>query len=324
MTIRLDKFVVIALVAAAFCAALSAEPVLSGRPFLDDVRQNVLGQARNVDENLDPPKRPHGSETDRFREAGIGEFSVQGAFFSHTRTYNVTDIRGFDHPWSGKLLPSADYFGLGGVCIVDYRVSADWRITVTHRADFAYGFLNSPRHESHSLRQLPFSRNYRGAYDQQKLSFNLGVEIAARWRYMWIVHDFDALMAFRRIKIRAYDTDYEDDQLGRLDFIKDRKRTDWDHIFLLGAGVGVGFEWFFIDEGARFVTVLTWRPWTYVSFRDASGFTNGFEFNMRSAPFELTNQIGLYFDFTFQAFLPVDHEFNQIYQMQFSIGLRFK
>ncbi len=266
----------------------------------------------------------HTSETRRFRETGIGEFGVNWAIFSTTRGYNVTDIRGLDHPWSARYMASLDFWGFGGAAIVDYRLTPDWRITTTYRVDAAYGIVNQSRHETHSLQTLPVKRNYRGSYDQQKLSLNLSFEFAARWRYMWIIADFDGLLAFRRIDIRAYDTDFEDNQLGRLDLIKDRKRVDWDHIYKLGAGIGVGFEWFFVDEYARFVTVLMWRPWTWVTYRGASGFTNGLEFIMRSAPFELSNHIGVYFEFSVQMYLPVPREFNQIYYSQFSIGVRFK
>lgn len=266
----------------------------------------------------------HRSETSRFRETGVKEFGFTYAVFYTLRSYNVTDIHGLDNQWSSVWVKSFDFWGLGFQTSMEYRFAPDWRINLTPRADVAYGILNEPRHVEHSLQKLPFNRNYRGAYDIQKISVDLRFEFAVRWRYLWFVQDFQAFLAFRRVAIRAYDTDYEDDQLGKLDLIKDRERVDWEHIYMFGAGTGIGFEWFFIDESYRFVTLALWRPYASLSFRDRSGLTNGIELVIRSSNFEITDQLGIYFEISGQAFLPVDHRFNTIYFTKFSVGVRFR
>lgn len=266
----------------------------------------------------------HGSETTRFRETGIKEFGFTYAVYYTARSYNVTDIHGLDNQWSTVWIKSFDFWGLGFQTSMEYRFRPDWYINVMPRVDIAYGILNEPRHVEHELKQLPFKRNYRGAYDAQKLSLDIRVEFAMRWRYLWFVHDFQAFLAWRMVKIRAYDSNYEDDQLGPLDVIKDRERTDWEHIYMLGAGTGIGFEWFFLDESYRFVTLMLCRPYTNLSFRERSGNTTGLEMIIRSANFEITDQLGVFFEISGQAFLPVDRKFNTIYFTKFSIGVRFR
>ncbi len=266
----------------------------------------------------------HGSETSRFHETGIKEFGFTYAIFYTTRSYNVTDIHGFDNQWSTVWLKSFDFWGLGFLTSMEYRFAPEWRLNFTPRADVAYGILNEPRHVEHELQQLPFKRNYRGAYDMQKISLDMRFEFAVRWRYLWFVQDFQAFLAWRRVEIRAYDTNYEDDQLGPLDLIKDRERVDWEHIYMFGAGTGIGFEWFFLDESYRFVTLALWRPYASLSFRDRSALTNGLEMVIRSANFDMTDRMGLYFEISGQLFLPVDRKFNNIFYTKFSIGVRFR
>lgn len=266
----------------------------------------------------------HGSETDKFHETQVKEVGVTFAIFYTTRSYNVTDVRGFDNTWGSSYLTSFDYWGIGTQASVEYRMRPDWRMNFTPRVDIAYGVLNKPRHHTHELETLPFTRNYRGADDAQRLSLNMRFEFAVRWRYLWFVQDFQAFFAWRRTEIRAYDTDYQDDQLGTLDLIKDRKRVDWDAIYLFGAGTGIGFEWFFLDESYRFVTLVLWRPYANLTYRKAGGFTNGLEFVARSSTFELTNQLGIFFEVSVQLYLPIKHEFSSVYFSQFSVGVRFR
>jgi hypothetical protein len=85
----------------------------------------------------------------------------------------------------------------------------------------------------------------------------------------------------------------------------------------------VGFEFFFVDEAARFIVFLMARPFNTVKFRDDSATTHGGEFVLRSADFELTNHAGIYFEFGMQLFLQTA-EFNDIYYTQFSIGVRWR
>lgn len=266
----------------------------------------------------------HGSETTRFRETGIKDFGFTYAVFYTTRSYNVTDIHGLDNAWSSVYIKSFDFWGLGFQTSMEYRFRPDWYINLTPRVDVAYGILNEPRHVEHELQKLPFKRNYRGAYDMQKLSLDIRFEFAMRWRYLWFVQDFQAFLAWRRVEIRAYDSNYEDDQLGPLDLIKDRERVDWEHLYMFGAGTGIGFEWFFLDESYRFVTLALWRPYANLNFRERSGLTNGFEMILRSANFSISDQIGIYFELSGQLFLPVDRKFNNIYFTKFSIGVRFR
>jgi hypothetical protein len=265
----------------------------------------------------------HPSETDRFREVGVGEVGVAWNVYYTVRSYNISDIKGLDNSLSSNWLFAFDPWGLGLRSHIEYRVSNEWRLSFIPRADVAFGILNSSYTNTHELEDLPFTRNYRGANDAQKLSVNFDFEFAARWRFMWFVGKFNSWMVFRRRVIRANDSSYRDPQLGTLSDIKDRKRVDWDQAYLFGGATGVGFEFFFLPESSRFILMALWRPFNHVSFRQRSGVTHGLEFVVRSADFELTNQIGLFFEIGVQMYLPA-RDFNDIYYTQFSVGVKFR
>lgn len=280
------------------------------------------------DMKFDVKRQPYGrslhpNETPRFREVGVGEFGLAWNIFYTARSYNITDYSKLDNSLATSWLYSFDPWGLGARAHIEYRVSNEWRFSFSPRADVAYGILNTQSPNTHDIDGLPFDRNYRGANDQQKLSLNLEFEFAARWRYMWFVHKFESWMVFRRREIRAFDSVYRDPQLGTLARIKDRERVDWEQSYLFGTATGVGFEFFFLPESTRFIIFALWRPFNNIVFRDKGGLSNGFEIMIRSADFELTNQIGLFFEISVQAYLPTD-EFNDVYYSQFSIGVKFR
>ncbi|MCB9933305.1 MAG: hypothetical protein H6841_07785 [Planctomycetes bacterium] len=265
----------------------------------------------------------HPNETPRFREVGVGEFGVAWNVFYTARSYNISDISGLDNSLATSWLYSFDPWGLGMRAHIEYRISNEWRLSFGPRADVAYGILNTQYPNTHEIEGLPFSRNYRGANDQQKLSLNLEFEFAARWRFMWFVHKFESWMVFRRREVRAFDSLYRDPQLGALAYIKDRERVEWEQAYVFGTATGVGFEFFFLPESTRFILFALWRPFNNISFRDKGGISNGIELMVRSADFELTNQFGVFFEFSVQMYLPTD-EFNDVYYTQFSIGVKFR
>ncbi|MCA8911422.1 MAG: hypothetical protein KDB82_06940 [Planctomycetes bacterium] len=265
----------------------------------------------------------HPNETPRYRETEVGGFGLAWNVYYTARSYNITDIRGVDNSLSSNWLYGMDPWGLGARAHIEYRVSNEWRLSFMPRVDAAFGIYNTQYPNTHEINGLPFSRNYRGANDSQKLSLNVEFEFAARWRFMWFVHKFNSWMVFRRRAIRAFDSVYRDDQLGVLGTIKDRHRVDWEQSYLFGTATGVGFEFFFLPESSRFILFALWRPFNNVSFRNKGGITNGLEVVVRSADFELTNQVGIYFEVDIQMYLPTD-EFNDIYYSQFSIGIKFR
>jgi hypothetical protein len=269
------------------------------------------------------PRDLHPNETSRFREIGVGELGFAWNVFYTARSYNISDISGLDESLGTSWLYSFDPWGLGGRFHMEYRVSNEWRLSFMPRADVAFGILNTSHPNTHDIEGLPFDRNYRGANDNQKLSVNLEFEFAARWRFLWFVHKVNAWMVFRRREIRAFDTVYRDPQLGTLGRIKDRDRVDWEQAYVFGTATGIGFEFFFLPEDLRFAVFALWRPFNNVGFRDKGGLTNGLEVVVRSVDFELTNQIGLFFEASLQMYLPTD-EFNDIYYTQFSIGVKFR
>ena len=269
------------------------------------------------------PRTLHPNETPRYRATGVGEVGIAWNVFYTARSYNISDIRGADNSLANSWLYSFDPFGLGMRAHIEYRVSNEWRLSFMPKADVGYGFLNTQHTNTHDLEGLPFDRNYRGANDSKKLSMNFQFEFAARWRFLWFVHRFDAWMVFRRTAVRAFDTHYRDPQLGTLARIKDRERVDWDQAYVFGSATGIGFEFFFLPESTRFTVFALWHPFTNVSFRDKGGLTNGVELLVRSSDFELTNQFGIFFEVSVKMYLPTD-EFNDIYYTQFSIGVKFK
>lgn len=265
----------------------------------------------------------HPSETGKYRELGIGELGFAFASFYTARSYNISDIRKLDHSLATSWLYSFDPWGLGTRLHAEYRVSNEWRLSIIQRADVAFGILNTPHHETFSFENLPFSRNYPAANDNLKLSLNLEFEFSARWRWLWFTAKANSWMVFRRTKVTGYRDSYVDEQLGTLDKVKDRKRTEWDNAFVYGASTGVGFDFFFVDEAARFIVFALWRPFNVIRFRDATGISNGLEVVIRSADFDLTNQAGIYFEVGVQMYLPTD-EFNDVYYSQFSFGIRWR
>ena len=307
------------------CSALSARELDLSRLTLTDPKPQPRDAwpAFEIRRGGSEPAR-HDSETPKFREVGVKEIGVTWAVFYTTRSYSITDVRGLDNSWSSSWAKSFDFLGLGAQASIEYRFRPEWRMNFTPRVDIAFGIHNQPRHHTHELQVLPFTRNYLGADDQQKMSINLRFEYAVRWRYLWFVQEVQGFFAFRRTEIRAYDTDYQDDQLGTLDRIKDRDRVDWDQFITFGTGTGIGFEWFFLDEAYRIVTLMLWRPFNNVSYRGAGGMTNGLEFILRSSTFEISDQLGIYFEASFQLYLPTNREFSMIYNSQFSLGVRFR
>ncbi|MCA8918836.1 MAG: hypothetical protein KDB32_07145 [Planctomycetes bacterium] len=265
----------------------------------------------------------HPNETKRFQEVGVGEFGLAWNVYYTARSYNISDIRGLDNSLASNWLYSFDPWGVGVRAHIEYRLSNEWRLSFMPRADVAFGILNTQYSNTHEIEGLPFSRNYRGANDAQKLSVNVEFEFAARWRFMWFVHKVSSWMVFRRRVVRAFDSVYRDDQLGTLGRIKDRQRVDWEQAYVFGTATGVGFEFFFLPESTRFILFALWRPFNNVSFRDKGGLTNGLEIMVRSADFELTNQIGIFFEVSVQMYLPTD-EFNDVYYSQLSIGVKFR
>lgn len=263
------------------------------------------------------------SETPKYRELGIGELGFAFAVFYTARSYNISDIRKLDHSLATSWLYSFDPMGLGTRIHAEYRLSTEWRFSIIQRADVAFGILNTPHHETFSFDTLPFTQNYQAANDNLKLSVNMEFEFSARWRWLWFTAKANSWMVFRRTKVRGYRDSFIDPQLGTLDKVKDRVRTDWDNAFVYGASTGVGFDFFFVDESARFLLFLMWRPFNVIRFRDATGISNGLEVVVRSADFDLTNQAGIYFEASVQMYLPTD-EFNDVYYSQFSIGLRWR
>lgn len=272
----------------------------------------------------EPPRRgSHPSETPKYRELGIGELGFAFATFLTARSYNISDIRKLDHSLATSWLHSFDPWGLGTRIHAEYRISTEWRFSVIQRADVAFGILNTPHHETFGFHNLPFTQNYPAGNDNQKLSLNLELEFSLRWRWLWFTAKANSWMVFRRTKVRGYRDSFVDDQLGTLDTVKDRNRTDWDNAFVYGASTGIGFDFFFVDESARFIVFAMWRPFNVIRFRDATGISNGLEFVIRSADFDLTNQMGIYFEASAQMYLPTD-EFNDVYYSQLSLGLRWR
>ncbi|MCB9895067.1 MAG: hypothetical protein H6839_11505 [Planctomycetes bacterium] len=265
----------------------------------------------------------HPNETERFHEVGVGEIGLAWNVFYTARSYNISDIRGVDNSLANNWLYSFDPWGLGVRAHIEYRISNEWRLSFMPRVDGAYGILNTQYPNTHEIEGVPFRRNYRGANDAQKLSLNLEFEFAARWRFLWFVHKFDAWMVFRRRQVRAYDSLYRDPQLGVLGRIKDRERVDWEQAYVVGTATGIGFEFFFLPESTRFSIFALWRPFNNVSFRGKGGLTNGLEVVIRSSDFELTNQFGIFFEASVQMYLPTD-EFNDVYYSQFSVGVKFR
>lgn len=270
-----------------------------------------------------PPRTLHPTETERFRQLGLEEWGVAWNVFYTARSYNITDIRGLDQSLSTSWLYSFDFAGLGARAHIEYRISPEWTFSILPRADIGFGILNEAYHNTHELTDLPFDRNYRGANDMLKLSTRAELEVALRWRWMWFVVKFDSWMVFRRREIRANDTAYRDPQFGTLSSIKDRKRVDWEQAYVFGAATGVGFEFFFLDPSVRFVLFALYRPLNNVTFRNGTSLTHGMEYTVRSADFDISNVVGVYFEIGFQAFLQTE-EFNNIYYSQFSIGLKFR
>lgn len=270
-----------------------------------------------------PGRGPHPSETPKYRELGIGDLGFAFAAFYTARSYNISDIRKLDHSLANSWLHSFDPWGLGARIHAEYRLSNEWYLSLIQRADVAFGLLNTPHHETFSFYELPFTQNYPASNDNQKLSVNLELEFSVRWRWLWFTAKANSWMVFRKTEVRGRRDTFVDGQLGTLDSVKDRKRTDWDNAFVYGASTGVGFDFFFVDESARFIVFAMWRPFNVVRFRDATGITNGLEFIVRSADFDLTDQAGIYFEASAQMYLPTD-EFNDIYYSQFSFGIRWR
>ena len=268
-------------------------------------------------------RRLHPSETNKFREVGVGEVGVAWNIFYTARSYNISDIRGLDQSLSNSWLYSFDPWGLGVRSHIEYRISNEWRLSFAPRADVGFGILNTEHPNRFEINDVPFSRNYHSSNHNQKLSVNLEFEFAARWRFMWFVHKVNSWMVFRRRQVKAFDTAYRDDQLGTLGTIKNRERVDWEQAYMFGTATGVGFEFFFLPESSRFIVMALWRPFNNVSFRDKGGLTNGMEFVVRSSDFVLTDQFGIFFEINLQFYLPTD-EFNDIYYTQFSVGVKFK
>jgi hypothetical protein len=265
----------------------------------------------------------HPSETNMYRELGIGEFGAAFSAFYTARSYNISNIRGLDHSLATSWLYSFDPWGLGFRTHIEYRASTEWRLSLIPRADVAFGILNNSHHETFGFETLPFTQNYPARNDAQKLSLNLELEFSARWRWLWLTAKGSGWMAFRRTHVKSYPATYEDPQLGTLDHVKDRNRVDWDQGYVYGLSTGVGFEFFFVDAAARFIVFLMARPFNTVMFRGDSATTNGAEFVLRSADFELTDHAGIYFEFGLQLFLQTA-EFNDIYYTQFSLGVRWR
>jgi hypothetical protein len=269
------------------------------------------------------PRSLHPSETERFREVGLSEWGLAWNVYYTVRSYNISDIRGLDNSLSTNWLNSFDTFGLGVRAHIEHRHSADWRFSILPRADVAYGILNSSYHNEFEFEDLPFTRNLPSANDSQKLSLNLDLEFAARYRWLWLTAKFNSWMVFRKREIRGYTPSFRDDQLGEISRVSNRKRTEWEQAYLFGAAVGPGFEFFFLDPQSRFIVFTLYRPFNHVEFRGGTGVTHGFEVMVRSADFEISNVAGVFFEASVQAYLPTDH-FNDIYYTQFSIGVKFR
>ncbi len=269
------------------------------------------------------PRGRHPSETERYSAIGLKEWGVAWNVYYTARSYNISDIRGLDESLATNWLYSFDFWGVGARAHIEYKESAEWTFSILPRLDVGYGILNASHHNTHELEDLPFSRNYRGANDSQKLSFRAEVEFALRWRWLWFVAKFDSWMVFRRRDIRANDTVYRDDQLGTLSKIKDRDRVDWEQGYLVGAATGVGFEFYFLDPDVRFILFTLYRPLNNVGFRNGGGLTHGFEVMVRSADYDISNVFGIFFEASLQMYLPTD-EFNDVYYSQFSIGVKFR
>lgn len=269
------------------------------------------------------PRQLHPSETDRYAAVGIKEWGLAWNVYYTARSYNITDIRGLDNSLATSWLYSFDFAGLGTRAHIEYKSSPEWRYSILPRVDVAYGTLNSSYHNPHQLEDLPFTRNYRGANDMQKLSVRAEIEFAARWRWLWFVAKFDSWMVFRKRDIRANDSAYRDTQLGTLSPIKDRKRTEWEQAYMFGGATGVGFEFYFMNPDTRFILFTLYRPFNSVTFREGSGITHGFELMMRSADFEISDLVGFFFEASLQFYLPT-RDFNDIYYSQFSFGVKFR
>jgi hypothetical protein len=280
-------------------------------------------QSDEFDIRRQHPRGIHPSETDRFRAVGLKEWGVAWNVFYTVRSYNVSDIRGLDNSLATSWLHSFDFVGLGTRAHIEYRDTPEWRYSILPRVDVAYGILNNTYHNPHQLEDLPFERNYRGANDMQKLSVRAELELAARWRWLWFVAKFDSWMVFRRREIRAHDSAYRDPQLGTLSRIKDRKRVEWEQAYVFGGATGVGFEFYFMNPETRFILFTLYRPFNSVTFRGGNGITHGMEIMMRSADYEISDVVGLFFEVSMQLYLPTP-EFNDIYYTQFSLGVKFR
>lgn len=280
-------------------------------------------------EEFDVERQPidrsiHPSETDMFKEVGAGDWGVGWASFFSFHSYNITDIRGLDHSLATNWLNSFD-FGVGARANIEYRMTPDWYMTLMPRVDIGGGLLNYGRHETFELETIDITRNLPSKNDTKKLSVNVEFEVDFRWRFIWFINKFQAFNVFQRRHVRGYVPTFGNSQFGTLDRVKDRDRLEWEQAHIIGGATGIGFEFFFVDPATRFMVYTLARPFTYIEFRDASAFSPlGFEVGVRSTDFELTDEIGLYFDLSVQFYLPLKREFNDIYVSQFSIGVKFR
>jgi hypothetical protein len=269
------------------------------------------------------PRPLHPSETERFREVGLRDWGVAFNFYYTTRSYNISDTRRLKNSLATTWLNSFEIGGLGARVHVEHRLSPEWRMSFLPRADIAYGILNSSYHNEFEFEDLPFKRNLPSANDSQKLSLNLEFEFAMRWRWLWFTAKANSWMVFRKREIRGYTPSFRDPQLGVISDVSNRKRTEWEQAYLFGGATGVGFEFFFLDPQVRFILFTLVRPYNYVQFRGGSGITHGMEIMVRSADFDISNVVGIFFEASFQAYLPTS-DFSNIYYSQFAVGIRFR
>lgn len=265
------------------------------------------------------PQRPY-NETQEYGEALPGEYATTWYITWAPRYINVSDVANHDDSYSARWLTGQQWLGARTDVDIDYRSSPDTRITQRYGIGASYTYQEFSSHEMFRLHTLDQTKDMPARLESSLLSVDISGMVGYRYKRFETFFEMRALAAWRFRRVSASKHVYTDTFQGFIDNLESPTRNETRLIQMYQWGIGTA--WHIGDDPTNFRLATTFRPYNFVQWGERYTYTSGFGFEFRSGGLRLSDDLEIAFGTRFDFWLPND-ELNDIFQFEFSIGLRF-
>jgi len=270
-------------------------------------------------EELDSP-RASASDTPRFRESHIGEWATTHFLTWSPRYFNASEVSGFDDSFSRRFITSLGYLSIKYEMQADFRLGEhDW-IALRPSAGLSYGYSTMTSHEEFRLNSVNRYVDSRAKFGIGQAIADLGLSAGYRRKAHEFYADWQSIFAMRFQRVKSIETSKIDPVTGLVDALDAPVRNETHKAWL--HSVGIGYALHIGTEPWNYRLSVEYRPLAYLDWQERSIVTQGFGLGFQADGFRLTDDVGLALHFRFDFYLSRE-DFNDIFMLEFGIGVRF-